>query len=314
MRKRILILGSFGKIGEAVVKDIVQGTDYELLALSKYEEIKRPFWKDYHYDIDILDFRNLKNVVLDYAPDVIINAAGYTNVDAAEEERSLCWKLNVDLVNRLSRFAAILDSHIIQLSSDYIFDGKNGPYSENAHPSPANFYGKSKLAAENILLSSDINKTIVRTNFLYGLSSVGKYTFVDIIVNALQKETRPVVVNSFYSNPVLTTDIAFGIRNVLEKEYTGIINFAGPDYLSRYQIALKVAEVFSLDSSLITPVEVLDFSLLAPRPIRAGLLTSKAVKDLGIDFQGLEEGLREYKSQLELQNAILDPKKTINLN
>jgi dTDP-4-dehydrorhamnose reductase len=314
MKKRILILGAFGKIGEAVVKDIVQGTDYELLALSKFSEDKGPFWKDYHVHIDILDFPKLKNTVLDYAPDVIINAAGYTKVDLAEEERSDCWKLNVDLVNRLSRFAAILDSHLIHLSSDYIFDGNNGPYSENANPSPTNFYGKSKLAAENILISADINKTIVRTNFLYGLSSIGKLTFVDLILNALFSEARPVVVNSFYSNPVLTTDIAFGIRHIIEKEYTGIINFAGPDYLSRYQIALKVAEVFSLDSSLITPVEISDLSLLAPRPIRAGLLTSKAVKDLGIAFQGLEEGLKEYKSQLELQKAILDPKNTIILN
>jgi dTDP-4-dehydrorhamnose reductase len=314
MKKRVLITGSFGKIGEAVLKDLVQATDYEILALSGFSESKRPFWKDYHYKIDIMDFISLKNVVLDFAPDIIINAAGYTNVDLAEEERADCWKLNVDLVNRLSRFAAILDSHLIQISSDYIFDGKNGPYAENAHPAPINFYGKSKLAAENLLHTVDINKTIIRTNFLYGASSIGKETFVSGLIKALQNGSRIIIVNSLYSNPVLTTDIAFGIRQILEQEYFGIVNFAGPDYLSRYQIALKVAEVFDLDSSLIEPVEINNISLMAARPIRAGLLTSKVLKDLHIDFQGLEEGLREYKSQLELQNALENPQKVMNLN
>lgn len=314
MRKRVLITGSFGKIGEALIKDLVQATDYEILALSGFSELKRPFWKDYHYKIDIMDFISLKNVVLDFAPDIIINAAGYTNVDLAEEERADCWKLNVDLVNRLSRFAAILDSHLIQISSDYIFDGKNGPYAENAQPAPINFYGKSKLAAENILHTVDINKTIIRTNFLYGTSSIGKETFISGLIKALQNRSRIIIVNSLYSNPVFTTDIAFGIRQILEQEYFGIVNFAGPDYLSRYQIALKVAEVFDLDPSLIEPVEINNISLMAVRPIRAGLLTSKVLKDLHIDFQGLEEGLREYKSQLELQNALENPQKVMNLN
>lgn len=314
MRKRILVLGSFGKIGEALVKDIVQATDYELLALSKYDESKKNYWKEYHYNCNILDFAALKNIVLDFAPDVIVNAAAYTNVDTSEEERADCWKLNVDLVNRISRYASILDSHLIHISSDYIFDGKNGPYSETSHPAPINFYGKSKLAAENILLSSNIEKTIIRTNFLYGTSLAGKQNFVSGLINALKSGAKVSVVDSLYSNPILTTDIAFGIRRVIELHYSGIINFSGPDYVTRFQIAKKVAEIFELNPNHIIRSNLSDISFLAARPIKAGLISKKAADELGIIFQGLDEGLKEYKSQLELQNAIQNPEKVMNLN
>jgi len=218
------------------------------------------------------------------------------------------------LVSRLTRFAAILDSHLVHISSDYIFDGQNGPYDEQALPSPINFYGKSKLASENTLHTVEIRKTIIRTNFLYGTNSLGSSTFINKLLTSLQRNQKIEVVNSLFTNPVLTTDIAYGIRKILESEYTGIVNFAGPDYLSRYQIALKTAEVFGLDSKLILPIEIEEYPLKAIRPIRAGLISSKASRDLKLGFQGLEEGLKEFKSQLKIHEAVNNPKNSLNFN
>lgn len=306
MRKSIVIFGSFGKVGEAVVRDLAVNTNYEIIAISKFTEDKSQYWKKYHCDYDILNFREIKKLLISLRPRFIINCAAYTNVDACEELKSECWKLNVDFVETIARASAITNSHLIHFSTDYIFDGRNGPYPENATPNPINFYGKSKLAAENVIKSIDGKFTIIRTNLLFGPSHIGKKTFVDFVFDNLRQGRQINVVDSLFSNPILTTDIAAGVRQIIKSRYLGVINFAGPDYISRYGISVKIADINNFDLSLIQKVDINDVDFLANRPHKAGLNISKAIKELNIKFQDLEHSLREYFSQLMISKESMN--------
>lgn len=306
MKKRIVIFGPFGKVGEPIIDILSQEKNCEIYALSKLTDEKAKFWKSYHINIDILNFNELRNIFTFAKPDIIINAAAYTNVDDAEIERAECWKLNVDLVNRLVRYAKIYNSHLIHFSSDYIFDGEKGPYHESSRPNPINFYGKSKLASENQIKLAKIKSTIIRTNLLFGKTSLPKPNFVSNLVDSFKHNQKVKVVNSLYSSPVLTNDIAFGVMRVILLEGYGIYNFSGPNYLSRYEIARAVADVFGFNPNLIIPTSLSEIEFQARRPIRAGLLNQKAQKQLGAHFQNISDALREYKSVLELDQTVRD--------
>ena len=305
MKKRIVIFGSFGKVGEAITKELKLNTNYEIIAFSKFTESKSKFWQKYNCDYDILNFKEIKKILINLKPTAIINCAAFTNVDLCEEQKADCWKLNVDFVEMLARSAAVTNSQLIHFSTDYIFDGLNGPYSENATPNPINFYGKSKLAAENAIKSIDGKFTIIRTNFLFGPSQTGKKTFVDYVLDNLINSKPIKVVDSLYSNPILTTDIAKGVRKIIKEAYLGIINFAGPDYVSRYSIAMEVAKQNKFDSKLIEKVDINDVEFLANRPIKAGLRNQKARQELNIEFQNFENALQEYFSQLMISNEFI---------
>lgn len=297
MKKKVLIFGPFGKVGEAVFQDLVFNTNWTVYAMSRYSEEKKQYWTRRHCDFDIFNFKELKKIIINLRPDVIINCAAFTNVDLCEEQKAECWKLNVDFVEALARGASIANSHLIHFSTDYIFDGLNGPYPENALPNPINFYGKSKLASENAIKSLDCRSTIIRTNFLFGFSSVGKKTFVDSVIDNLSKGNEIKVVNALFSYPLITTDIAIGVRKIIKNSYLGIINFAGNDYVSRFELAKVIASVNNLDQNLIVKADLNELDFLANRPIRAGLINQKAKNELGINFQNLEDALREYFSQ-----------------
>lgn len=311
MKKRIVIFGSFGKVGEAIVRDLSINTSYEIIAISKYSDDKKKYWKRFHCDYDILNFKEIKKILINLKPTVIINCAAFTNVDLCEEQKAECWKLNVDFVEMLARASAINNSQLIHFSTDYIFDGLNGPYSETATPNPINFYGKSKLAAENAIKSIEGRFAIIRTNFLYGPSQVGKKTFVDFVYDNLSQGKTIKVADSLYSNPVLTTDIALGVRRIIKEGYIGVVNFAGPDYVSRFSIARAVAQINKFDETLIQKANVNDIDFLANRPIKAGLKNYKAINELKIKFQKLEDSLKEYFSQLLISKETM---KTISKN
>ncbi len=300
MKKRIVIFGSFGKVGEAIDRDLKINTNYEIIAPSKYTEEKSKYWSRNNCDYDILNFKEIKKILINLKPNIIINCAAFTNVDLCEEQKAECWKLNTDFVEMLARATAVTNSHLIQFSTDYIFDGLGGPYSEQASPNPINFYGKSKLAAENAIKSIDCKFSIIRTNFLFGYSRIGKKTFVDYVLDNLSQSKPIKVVDSLYSNPILTSDIAKGVRKVIKEAYLGVINFAGNDYVSRYDIAREIAKLQNLDTNLIEKIGINDVEFLANRPIKAGLKNQKALLDLNLKFQNLENSLLEYLTQLKI--------------
>ena len=296
--KKILVIGSNGLLGQKLCEIIVRGGAYNLTIASIEDKPIRQVVGAQYMQVDITNKKDAKNVVRACHPDVIINAAAMTNVDACETERELCWRINVDGVENIADAAKIHDTKVIHISTDYIFDGKSGPYTEDDRPDPLSYYGKSKLASENLLRTSGVPYLIARTMVLYGFAPGVKANFALWLIESLENKKPVTVVDDQLGNPTLVDDLAYGLIQGFEMERTGIYNLAGREIVNRYEFALKLAKVFNLDASLIAPIKTSSLKQPAPRPLKSGLVTLKAEVELGYKPSTVEQGLLILKTQL----------------
>jgi len=298
VKNRILITGSNGMLGQRTVEFYSSKTNYEILALS-VEEKSVLEGVDY-ISCDLSDKDKIKKAVYDFCPDSIINAAAYTNVDLSETERELAWKINVKGVEYLAEAARVIDAHLVHISTDYIFDGKNGPYNETAKPNPLGYYGRTKLASENALKISGINYTVLRTNVLYGVAKNSRPDFVKWVVTMLRNAKQIRIVTDQINNPTFIDDLVQAINKAIEFRKFGIFNIGGSEFLSRYDFTLRIAEYFNLNKSLIVPIKTSDLNQAARRPLKSGLLTIKAQSELGFKPHTIEETLFLMQKELGL--------------
>jgi len=250
--------------------------------------------------LDITDVSEVKSVVMDFFPDEIINTAAFTNVDGAEKEKELAWKINVGGVKNIARYAQAIDAHIVHISTDYVFDGKNGPYSETDKPNPIGYYGRTKLASENELKVSGARFSVVRTNVLYGPAKFGRPDFVKWVVSSLRNGTEIKIVTDQFGNPTFIDDLVFGIDAIVERQAESTYNIGGKDFLTRFQFTMKIAEFFELDKSLIKPIITADLHQLAARPLKSGLVISKAKSELGYNPHSVNDALKIMQKELGL--------------
>jgi dTDP-4-dehydrorhamnose reductase len=245
VKDRVLITGANGLLGQRTVDFYSHHKNFELLALSIESE---PVFNSIEYvACDVTDRENVKKIIFDFCPDFIVNTASYTNVDKSETNREIAWKVNVKAVEYIAEAARAIDAHIVHLSSDYIFDGEKGPYSENAVPNPLGYYGRTKLASENALRISGTIYTILRTNVLYGTTLNSKPDFVKWLVQALNKNEKINVVTDQLNNPTFIDDLVQVVSKVIEFGKTGLYHVGGREFISRYDFALQIAECFQLD-------------------------------------------------------------------
>jgi dTDP-4-dehydrorhamnose reductase len=249
---------------------------------------------------DLTNREHIKKIIFDFCPDFIINSAAYTNVDLSETEREAAWKVNVKAVEYISEAARVIDAHIIHISSDYIFDGKNGPYSENAKPNPLGYYARTKLASENALRISGTFNTILRTNVLYGINSSCKVDFVRWLINSLKDGKRVSIVTDQINNPTFVDDLVQGISKVIEYKKPGIYHIGGREFLSRFEFSLRIADFFNLDKNLIEPITTNELNQVSRRPLKSGLIILKAETELGYKPHTISESLSAIKRELAL--------------
>lgn len=293
----ILIAGSNGLLGQSVSKMFLRETDHNIL-LTSAEGESYLYERAEYRQLDITKKDELKKAASAFSPDLIINCAAFTNVDLCETERELSWKLNVDGVKNLIIAARMNDARIIHFSTDYVFDGRNGPYSEDDMPNPLSFYGREKLASENALKASDVSHAIVRTLVIYGTGRNVKQNFALWLIDKLSNNEMINVVTDQISNVTMVEDLAVGTMRIAERGCTGIYNIAGPDILSRYDFAHRLCEVFGFDKGLVRPITTDKLNQPAPRPMRSGLTILKAQTELGFTPMDSLEGLRFLKFQL----------------
>lgn len=296
--KRILITGSNGLLGQAISKIFEEESDFDLL-LTSVEN--KPFARSkYQYQkLDVTNRNEIREVVNSFAPEVIINCSAFTDVDKCETEKVWCWKLNVDAVKNLILAARPRKIKLVHYSTDYIFDGKNGPYTEDAIPSPISFYGRSKLASENAIYTSGIDFLIIRTMVLFGRGENVKPNFALWLIDKLRNNEPVYIADDMYGNFTHVSDLAYGTLKAIEKNASGVYNIAGADIKSRYEFAIILCEVFGFDKRLINRVKTKDLNLLAHRPLKSGLITLKAVTELGLKPMDTLESLRLLKYELE---------------
>jgi dTDP-4-dehydrorhamnose reductase len=255
--------------------------------------------QDAVYTFDITQKKTLDFIFEDERPDVVVNAAAMTDVDGCEVNKKMAMEMNAILPESLAIFANKYDFHLITFSTDYIFDGKKGPYLEDALPNPLSYYGKSKLAGENaVRIEATDKSTIIRTNVVYGNSSYNKTDFIRWVIQGLSEEKHLKIIDGQWCNPTLADDIAKGVFKIIEKKRQGIYNFAGRGYYNRYQIAILIAEIFGFDKKLITKIPSAELIQKATRPEKGGLINLMAETSLGMKFSDLETGIVNLKHQL----------------
>lgn len=298
VKNRILITGSNGMLGQRAVQFYSSKDNIELLATSVEE--KSVVDSVEYISSDIKDRDSIKKVIHDYCPDFIVHTAAFTNVDLSEKLREDAWKINVKGVEYIAEAARAIDAHIIHISTDYIFDGKNGPYDENAIPDPVGYYGRTKLASENTLRISGTFFTILRTNVLYGIAPNSRPDFVRWIINSLRNNETVRIVKDQINNPTFIDDLIQGINKIIEFRKTGVYNIGGKEFLSRYDFTNRIADYFNLSKKLITPITTEELKQPARRPLKSGLLILKAETELGYKPHTINESLAAMKKELDL--------------
>ncbi len=299
-KPKVLIIGSGSKIAEALwrVYKRLPYTDDVFFMTSGHSEYDHKMPPS-----DSCDFTNrkeLKEYCLELQPNVIINTAAYTNVDKAESERQLAWNVNVSGVENIVAVCRLVDAHLIHFSTDYVFDGTHGPYTETDTPHPLGYYAKTKLAGENVCIGGNIDWTIIRTNVLYGATHLLKPDFVMWVLNKLAEKKPFGVVNDQFSNPTLIDDIAYFTHKIIRSRKKGLFHAGGADWCSRYDFARMIAKVFKQDESLIQPITTAELHQAAARPMRGGVIPFKAEATFGIRFSGIESGLLTMRRQLQM--------------
>lgn len=295
---RILVTGSNGLLGQKLTTLLQEDNDVYLIATARGRSALKIKRGEYH-SMDIADKDNVESVLRFTKPDVIINTAAMTQVDDCETQREACWKANVTSVEHLVRCCHSLHIHLIHVSTDFIFDGSHGPLDENAIPSPVNYYGESKLAAERVIQNSSIPWTILRTVLVFGITQdMSRSNIVLWVKKSLEQNKTIQVVNDQWRTPTLAEDLAMGCYLAARKKARGIYNISGKDFLSPYDIAIRTADFFNLDKSLIKETDSSKFVQPAKRPPKTGFIIDKARKDLGYEPRSFEEGLAILSQQI----------------
>lgn len=298
IKRRLLVVGANGMLGQRVIEFYSPLNDVEILA-SSIED--KPLLDHIQYIKGDITVRNdIKKVVYDFCPDFIINAAAFTNVDLSETERELAWKINVKGVEYLAESARVIDAHLIHISTDYIFDGKNGPYLENDIPNPLGYYARTKLAGENAIKISGAKYSIIRTNVLYGIAKFGRPDFVKWVVDSLRSKKQIRIVTDQINNPTFIDDVVQAINKIIELRKEGIYNIGGAEFISRYDFTLMIADYFDLDKNLIVPIKTEELNQPARRPLKSGLITIKAQSELGYKPHTILQTFELMKRELGL--------------
>ncbi len=297
--KKVVVTGSNGLLGQTLVRLLLEEKEnYKVIGFSRGEN--RSGRNDFEYtSIDITNEVLLREKLTQYNPDVIINTAAMTNVDACETNKTACDKLNIDVVQFLKEYSEEKNSHLIHLSTDFIFDGKSGPYKEIDKPNPLNYYGLSKLKSENILTTSKIDYTILRTILVYGkVFDMTRSNIVLWVKKTLEEKKEITIVNDQYRMPTYVEDLALACKLVIDEKAMGVFNISSNTLLSIYEIAQQIAEVFKLDKNLIKPISTKTLNQKAVRPYKTGFDLSKTNEILKFFPKSFKEDLQRFKENL----------------
>ena len=278
---RIMITGAYGQLGYALSKRLAENHDVIRTGsnIPKYEQgIK----------LNILNQVYMNEVIKSTLPDLIINLAAMTNVDGCEKNPDAAREVNIAGVQHL---CDTFNGKIIHLSTDYVFDGKSGPYSEDDDVNPINIYGETKLASERILMDNNSDNLVIRANVLYDESPFTNASFLNWVISSLRAEKAISVVDDQSNNPTWTSSISDIISLCIDNSVNGIMHWGDADYLTRIDFANKIAKKYELSSALIKPVSTKSFSQIASRPLKCGLKSDKLINLLNVVPPTIDECL-----------------------
>ena len=295
--QKILITGSNGLLGQKLVIHFSKW--YEVLSTDLQPESFIPIKHFQYTPLDVTNFSLVDELLTDFAPELIINAAAYTDVDGCEEHKELAWQVNVEAVRNLADYCKRSKIKLVHYSTDYIFDGINGPYAEDARPNPISYYGQTKLLSEEIIQESGVEYLLIRSNVLYGIGEKVKENFFLWMIRKFKAGQPFGVADDQFNNPTLAENLALATLEAVERNLKGIINLAGSEYLSRYDFALRVAEIFGFDANLVSPIKTESLGQKALRPMKGGLKIDLAKTLIQLPLLDVKTALEFMKTYYE---------------
>ena len=291
--KTVLVTGSNGLLGQALISLYLKSNEHLLIATSSGEN-RFPVNEGYtYYNMDITSKEEVNKVFEQCRPDVVINTAAMTNVDACEENKEKCWQINVKGVQNLLS-ACSVETHFIHLSTDFVFDGKSGPYIETDLPNPQSIYAESKLASEELVKNAGLkNWAIARTIIVYGKGhQLSRSNIVLWAIESLNKNETLNIVDDQFRSPTWAPDLAQGCFLIEKNTATGIFHISGPETYSMYEMISRITKYLNKPESLIKAVKTDSLNRPAPRPPKTGFIIDKARQELGYQPHSLEESLK----------------------
>ncbi len=276
----ILVTGSAGILGRRLTPILAE--DHRVIASIHRNGLKldQPTTLEVK-KCDLTDTDAAARLIDETNPDIVINCVAMTDVDGCEENPVLAESVNSRVVKNLLNAINKEETYFVQISTDYIFDGRAGPYPEDSATNPINMYGQTKLDGETSVRSWEGRSLVVRTSALYDCHSTEKANLFASTYNRLKNGEQVNAASDLYCNPIWTVNLARALKEAVEKRACGILNIAGPAYLSRYQFSALIAEHYGFSPELVKRLPLADLKRRAERPLRAGVdisLTSKILK------------------------------------
>lgn len=299
MQKHVLLTGSNGLLGQKLVSQLAGRLNVKLMATSRGVN-RHPDREGYIYEpADLTVADDWEKIFSEHKPTELIHAAAMTQVDLCEKERELCDEINIESVKRLVELCKKHKTRMIFISTDFIFSGNEGPYLETDQPDPVNYYGQSKLKAEQYIMESGVDYVILRTILLYGITpAMSRSNIVLWVKDSLSKHKDIRVVNDQFRSPTLVEDLASATVSSIMKPVKGIYHISGPEMMSVIDIALEVADFWNLDKSLISEIDSTSLNQAAKRPPKTGFIILKAQTELEYKPHTLRAGLGVLDKQI----------------
>ena len=297
---KILITGSNGLLGQKLLHRLIEDDNIEVIATSKGENRVSRSQKYTYLSLDVASENEVKKVISDQSPDIVINTAAMTNVDLCEEEKESCDRINVDAVSFLANSCASINAHLIHISTDFIFDGLDGPYVEDDTPNPISYYGLSKLKSEKILYNHNVDWTILRTIIVFGVGeNLSKGNIVLWAKGALEKEEKLNIIDDQFRAPTLAEDLAEACLLVARKKAHGIFHISGKDIMSIYEMVENIANYYGYNVNKLNRISTSTLNQKAARPPKTGFILDKAKKILGYKPHSFKDALSIVDKQLK---------------
>lgn len=295
-----MVTGANGLLGQKVVALLSREDPITLIATGRGPDRNRTSGGSYSYlSCDLTSKAAVEALVERAQPQAVIHAAAMTQVDDCELNREACRLHNVTATQHLLAACKKVQPFFLYISTDFVFDGENGPYTESDTPNPVNYYGESKLEAEQLVQHSGLPWAIARTVLVYGVvHDMSRSNIVLWVKKSLEEKKAIRVVNDQWRTPTLAEDLAAGCSLIVQKKAEGIFHLSGEEIMTPYNIALRTAEFFHLDKNLISSVDASTFTQPARRPPRTGFIIRKAKAELGFRPGTFVDGLNVIRDLL----------------
>jgi len=287
---KVLVTGSNGLLGQSICQYLFK-KKISIIPTGR-GSVRNTQFNSIYLDLDVTSKHTWDKILDSYKPGVIINTAAMTNVDECEKNHKLSLSTNSLSMSNYLEYMKKNKTHFIQISTDFVFDGKKGLYVEDDPCSPLNFYGFTKLEAEKYIIENHSNYTILRTSLLYGNNVLDNNLFM-WVKQKMQNNQALNIVNDQYRTPTYVNDLASVVLQCLEEKKYGIYHISSGERLSIFDIVCNIAESFRFNASLINRIKSKELKQVAQRPMDSSLDITKAIEQLNFKPTLLRAALKK---------------------